>query len=151
MTITRTLTVLSLSVAAFLSSAQTAKADTLQDIFRTIRQVQVNVGGQRTPTPSFKPGFQPGFQPGPVAPPRFGTVCPPPPPQHCVVYCVYYLDCHGHWKLYGEFRSQWQANSAKYRLRNQGYRTYTRVKRIQVGFPGGGFPGVPTGPVLFNR
>lgn len=152
MTLTRTLAVLSLTLAS-LVAASPAHADTLQDVFRTIRQLQVNVGG--VGAPNFRPPIQPGYRPGPVAPPNFGTCPPPPPPVHCI-YCVYYLDCYGHWKLFGEFRSKWQADSARHRLQNQGYRTYVRVKRVRGtfpggGLPGGGFPGVPTGPVLFNR
>ncbi len=158
MTITRNLAVLSLTIVGLLSTHEAAKADTLRDIFRTIGQVQVAVGGGPR-------HLSPGHGPGYVQPPSYGyprpdchtEICPPPPPvQHCV-YCVYYLDCHGHWNLYRCFHSRWTATSAEQQLQHQGYRTYLKVKHL--GGQGGGYPdgpggypaGTPASPAVFGR
>jgi hypothetical protein len=128
MTITRTLTVFSLTIAALMTMESTAKADKLQDIFRTVRKVQADFGGSRQALP--RHGGQHGQQ---FLPPGGGChkqICPPPPPPPCVKYCVYYYSCHCGWKLYGCYRSHWQANQAERQLQYDGYRTYIRVKRL---------------------
>lgn len=143
MTITRTLTVLSLTFAALLYTSNTAKADKVQDIFRTVRKVQTNfAGGARNVSPRHRGPQQPGYgYPGGGC---HKQVCPPPPPR-CVEYCVYYYDCHCGWKLYGRYHSRWQASQAERHLQHDGYRTYIKVKQT-----GGGHGGYPDQPVLYR-
>ncbi len=144
MTITRTLTVLSLTIAALLSSGNDAKADRLQDAFRTVRRIQADFGGgPQHSSPGYGQPQHPGFgypRPGCERPP-----CPPPAPR--CVYCVYYYDCHCGWKLYGCYHSQCSATSAERSLQHQGYRTYIKVKHVDGGYPAGS----PGGPVLNRR
>jgi hypothetical protein len=128
MTITRTLTVFSLTIAALITTDNTAQADRVQDIFRTVRKVQADFGGiaRQASQRNFGPR-QPaiGFPGGG----GHKQTCPPPPPPQCVEYCVYYYSCHCGWKLYRCFQSRWQAVEAERRLQYDGYRTYIKVKR----------------------
>jgi len=61
-----------------------------------------------------------------------GPGCKPSPPCR-YLYCVYYLDCHHHWKLKGCYHSRFQANAVKQSLQFRGYRTYMKVKQISGG------------------
>lgn len=131
MTFARTLTLLTLTLAALASSTQAAQANDLQKFFRTARTIQRNF---QTPQHQASPGVGLPVPPGyerPGCPPH---VCPPPPPPRCVYY-VYYLDCH-RWELFGTFHSRYAANQAEWRLESQGYRTYTKMKHVG-GYPGG--------------
>ena len=127
MTFTRTFTIFSLSIAALMTMGTTAKADKVQDIIRGVRQIQAELGGRaRQASPRHFGPQQPGYgYPGGGC---HKQTCPPPPPP-CVEYCVYYYNCHCGWKLYGCYRSHWQADQAEPRLQYDGYRTYIKVKR----------------------
>lgn len=104
MTTSRSLTALSLTMAVLLIGSGVSRADTLGDIFRTVRTIKVAVdgGGPR------KSGFHgPGYLPTPPSyypDPHCDPICPPPPPVCHRIYCVYKLDCRGHWQLHREYR-----------------------------------------------
>ena len=148
MTIFRTISILSLTFAAATCfSTKPAEANDLKDLFRSIRhgRVDIKIGApHRAPHFGKAPVARQGFYPGNHC---YKPHCPPPPPIHCV-FCVYYLDCHGHWLFYGKYNSRWAAKSAAGRLRYHGYRTYVKVKHL--GHVGGGYPGLPPAPVLFG-
>ena len=142
MTTPRAMTAFSLTLAVLLTGSSVTQADTLSDVFRTVRNFQVAVNSG---VPQKSRFHTPGYLPPPPsycpAPPCHDPIVPPPPPV-CRIYCVYKLDCHGHWRLYGEYRSYQGALFAQSRLQSQGYRTYIRVKNVSGGgYPGGGFPG----------
>ena len=154
MTITRTFAALSLSLVAIIASSQPAQAGDLKNMFRQVRQIQSAV---RNGSPRHSPDFGQPLPPsqGYPRPDCHTGTCPPRPPVHCYEYCVYYLDCHGHWVFYRCFDSRWEAESAQNHLRHDGYRTYIKVKHVDHGGYPGGYSAGRTGSVPsrsnFNR